>query len=346
MSKRRLVISCDGTWNNPQRDAVTHIERVHRQLQSQNEADLIAGYVKGVGSALGSWIRGGLFGYGLSHNVIEAYRFLVEHYQPDDAIYVFGFSRGAFTARSLLGLIYNVGLIKREFFSEKLMRQAYCEYRHQRKPQHPLAQAFRRRYAHADPSVPASLHNIPIRFLGVYDTVAALGMPFDPLRLNKKWGFHDARLNPLIQTARHALAIDEQRKQFKPALWQATDITESNQRWFVGDHADVGGGHYQQFDLSSLRPVLCERPLHWMLQQANAYGLGVDADFIASIDPDKTAYRGTIHNLQAHFPFDLLGSYHRPIGQHQDETLDDSVKARYAEDESYRPLGLACNPAG
>jgi uncharacterized protein (DUF2235 family) len=221
-------------------------------------------YHSGVGTQRHERIRGGAFGFQLSRDVRDAYRFLVANFEPGDEIFFFGFSRGAFTARSTAGFVRNSGILRREH--DDRVDEAYGLYRSRHAhPRGIEAQLFRRSYS----------HETRIRFIGVWDTVGALGIPLNGLRfvnfLNRRWQFHDTELSTTVDAAFHALAIDEKRQPFRPAVWtkQVSDVPqEVEQVWFAGVHSNVGGG-YPDHSLADIA-------LLWMVDKATECGLGID----------------------------------------------------------------------
>lgn len=272
MSKR-LVVCCDGTWNRPDQlklghPAPTNVSKLALGVarEGPDGTPQLLFYQPGVGTRRFERIRGGALGLGLSRNVRDCYRFLVENYEPGDELYLFGFSRGAFTARSTAGLVRNSGILRPENVAR--VKDAYGLYRARaetRRPRGIEARIFRRMYSHPDAD---------IKFVGVWDTVGSLGIPTDGVRLpllTKRWTFHDTTLSSRVRFAYHALAIDEQRGPFKPTLWErkeeATDQT-LEQVWFAGVHSDVGGGYAE--------PELAEIPLLWMAERARDTGLALD----------------------------------------------------------------------
>jgi uncharacterized protein (DUF2235 family) len=218
-------------------------------------------------------VRGGAFGVGLSRNVMDAYAFLAGVYEPGDELYFFGFSRGAFTARSTVGLVRKCGVLRPGNVNR--VKDAYRLYRERlTKPNDNEAQIFRRMYSHPEAD---------LKFVGVWDTVGALGIPIDGIRLpfaQKLWGFHDTVLSSHVRYAYHALAVDERRRPFRPTLWQqqakATDQT-LEQVWFSGVHSDVGGGYPD--------PELAEIALLWMVDRARACGLAFEPGHFRPTDP-------------------------------------------------------------
>jgi uncharacterized protein (DUF2235 family) len=247
---KRLVVCCDGTWNKPDNEHVTNVEKIARTVQSDPSASggdyQLVYYVSGVGA--GSYeadrLLGGAFGFGLFHNVIACYRFLAQNYAPGDEIFVIGFSRGAYTARSVAGMLGRVGLLTKVSLVEGV-------------------EEFKHDHCHA----------APVTFLGVFDTVGALGVPGFERDAPK---FHDVQLGAHVRRARHALAIDETRLKFAPTFWERpaepadapTDDPRVKQVWFEGAHSDVGGG-YAQTGLS-------DTALLWMAREAHEAGLVFD----------------------------------------------------------------------
>lgn len=271
--KKRLVICCDGTWNRPDTAHVTNVEKIARtveiDLEQTDGVQQLVLYLSGVGSSgyVADRLLGGAFGFGLFNNIRSGYRFLALNYDPGDEIFVFGFSRGAYTARSLVGMVARVGLLTREALVADLLGEAVDRYRAGADGAGAFETTpadFRDRYCHRDVSV---------TLLGVFDTVGALGVPG---AVRKHHQFHDVNLSTIVTRARQALALDERRVKFEPCLWEATDDErredESTDRvkqvWFPGVHSDVGGGY----------PVsgLSDTTLLWMAGEARASGLVFD----------------------------------------------------------------------
>ena len=195
-----------------------------------------------------------------TRRILDAYRWLITRYRPDDRIALFGFSRGAYTVRSLAGLIGRCGLLDPEDLEgaalEKRMEHLYWKGYRERTPG--WSDGLRFLYDPAN-------EDIPIRFVGVWDTVGALGVPDNlgflrPGEVAKRT-FHDLDLDPRIPTARHAVALDELRGPFFPSLWNADSAPDQSIRqvWFAGSHMDVGGGHVER--------GLADVTLAWMLDE-------------------------------------------------------------------------------
>ncbi|MCW1839184.1 DUF2235 domain-containing protein [Prosthecomicrobium hirschii] len=275
---KRLVLFLDGTWNKTGKyDVPSNVARLKELVESANtdpaRTDTVEQrlyYDSGVGTKgsvdqfLGGWL-----GFGLSEKVRAGYRFLSQFYQPSDAsgvpdeIYLFGFSRGSFTARSLAGFIAASGLLRPEFCSAEGLAEAWSYYRTDPKKRLPAVRAKLSDQCYRD---------VKIHFLGVFDTVGSTGIP---LGIAKNWAgsrdrFHDTKLGSAIVHAVQALAIDEHRGPFVPALFARPDHLNARrveQVWFPGVHADIGGGY--PADAGGLKPI-SEISLAWMVGRVRA----------------------------------------------------------------------------
>jgi uncharacterized protein (DUF2235 family) len=278
---RDLIVFCDGTWNTPaqtDRGVVvpSNVVKLSQAVDAADPAQRVY-YDTGVGTQKG-WDRwtGGMFGIGLTDNILQAYRWVANEYQDDDRLFFFGFSRGAYTVRSLAGLIGRCGLTAPK--DDHAARHAYDLYR-QAASEEGKAHAEKFKAVQRQPSV---------YFLGVWDTVGSLGVPalsrYGLLRKlvrrvteGSKYahGFHDETLGKHVLHAYQALAIDEQRGAFAPSLWKAEPTPRANveQVWFVGVHTNIGGG-YVDSGLSDIA-------LSWMASKAAAAGLKLRHDYLA-----------------------------------------------------------------
>jgi uncharacterized protein (DUF2235 family) len=282
---KRLVVCCDGTWNRPDETshgiaAPTNVAKLSLGVAREDghSKQQVVHYEAGVGTRRFERIRGGAFGFGLSRNIRDCYRFLVQNYEPGDELFLFGFSRGAYTARSTVGFVRNCGILQRQHLDR--VDEAFALYRDRNRDTEPgsiAAELFRDQYSHPETE---------IRFVGVWDTVGALGIPIDGIRfprLTRRWSFHDTTLSRSVRFAYHALAIDERRRPFRPTLWEQQDDAVGQtleQVWFAGVHSDVGGGYDD--------PALAEIPLLWMVERARACGLAFEPDhFVRSTTPDE-----------------------------------------------------------
>jgi uncharacterized protein (DUF2235 family) len=338
---KRLVMCCDGTWNTADQACPTNVTKLALGLaeRSADGREQRVFYHRGVGTRRRDRLSGGAFGLGLSANVQATYRFVVENYEPGDELFLFGFSRGAFTARSTAGFLRNAGILKRQF--EDRIPAAYALYRDRTK--HPAgieAQLFRRSFSHES----------RIRCIGVWDTVGALGVPLTGIPLvdavNKRWQFHDTTLSTTVDAAFQALAIDERRRPFEPTLWQQQpDAGDQRleQVWFAGVHSDVGGG-YPEGGLADIT-------LLWMVSRAESCGLAFrpgafpshprpDAhQTVIAVRPDPM---GPLHESRTG-AYTLMPPLDRPIGVKDPahEHVASTATLRWDDDPGYRPPGLA-----
>ncbi len=323
---KRIAIFCDGTWNRHDSKSQTNVVRMARAVKLTADDDISQQvfYFMGVGSGRGSnafarftdRAMGGALGWGLIQNIEDAYRSLVFSYEPGDEIYIFGFSRGAYTARSLAGLIRAVGICPRE--NAHRIPEAIEEYR---RPKHGIRDAndpskyiWRAEYAPETATTPEELTwrrksrpgnpvLLQIKYLGVWDTVGAMGVPgywmTAPL-LNSRHQFHDTELSDTVLAARHAVAIDERRKTFPPTQWSNLEALNAKklglpedqpldpatlaqwdyrEEWFPGDHGSVGGGGDQR--------GLAAYSFEWVAEGAHAAGLDLRADVRMRIDQQR-----------------------------------------------------------
>ena len=260
---KRIVVCLDGTWNSADSgDGETNVARLARSVSAgtMTEIPQLTLYLRGVGST-GSAVNrviDGVTGDGVDENIRSAYMFIAQNYVPGDGLFIFGFSRGAFTARSLCGMIGSVGILKR--WSLNRVAEAWSYYR---RGGSRTAQDFCARHAGAE-----CHDDVEIDFLGVWDTVGALGVPGGLNSITApRYEFHDTTPSPWVRRARHALAIDECRDEFVPTLWTADPkrrnlhkTMDIEQVWFAGAHSDVGGGYAEG--------RLADIPLLWMAGEA------------------------------------------------------------------------------
>jgi uncharacterized protein (DUF2235 family) len=300
----RLIVCADGTWNTPDQRSITNVERIRRAIRqpaAQDGTPQLVHYQRGVGTDPGiKHILGGAFGRGIDENIIECYRFLVEKYTAGAEIFLFGFSRGAYTVRSLAGLIRNCGLLKREHANR--IGEAYKLYRDRgddTSPSSAEAKAFRQAFG----------REVRIKCVGVWDTVGALGIPVGLFKrlLLRDCQFHDVTLSSWIDNAFHALAIDERRKAYAPSIWEPQDdpTQRVEQVWFAGAHSNCGGG-YESRGLS-------DKTLSWMIQRAKGCGLEFDEQYVArNVAPEQED--GILHDEMRRPWWRVLGVFEREIG--------------------------------
>jgi Uncharacterized conserved protein len=289
-ARRNLVVLCDGTGNELggalSVDAgdirISNVLKLYR-IAEKGKSQLVY-YSAGVGTIgrvdfVYRWkqkflgVLGLATGYGLDENVVGAYRFLAENWQEGDNIYLFGFSRGAWTARVLAGLIHLIGLVRPSQLN--MCDNALATYkRAAREDKLPIAWHFARVVGSRFPT---------IHFVGVWDTVASVLVP----RSDRMWipsleTLPYTKANPSVRIFRHALALDERRRMFRVAAWAQPQfyvanrfhpnyVAEQNieQRWFPGVHSDIGGGYPER------ESALSKQPLIWMIEEAKKFGFRI-----------------------------------------------------------------------
>ncbi|MDJ0632848.1 MAG: DUF2235 domain-containing protein [Xenococcaceae cyanobacterium MO_188.B29] len=359
---KRLIVCCDGTWQSQDNQVPTNafkIAQAIEQLDKRNNIPQALYYDQGIGAvpsrggtqaflkSIGDAIEkigGGAFGWWIDEKIEEAYIFLCLNYETGDEIYLFGFSRGAYTVRSLVGLINCSGLLKRPDINNTA--EAYSIYRiGDRQRRDESAKKFRQKNN--------IYESVKINFLGCWDTVGSLGIPnLTPLLLvddylNVRYQFHDNELSSIIENARHAIAIDERTPGFDVAIMKPGKDFQGTlkQVWFPGNHTSVGGGEKETLGLSNAA-------LRWMADEASELGLDLDLDLAENTDiiDFKTDFQNNciskildvldpcgiterdITNLNDKLPdgfkFDLDNSFH------------ESVKKRWCADIEYHPSKL------
>lgn len=332
---KRIVVCCDGTWNRADQarngtpcptNVVKLAYRVAKR-DAQGTAQIIF-YDQGVGTGnVVDRLSGGAFGDGLEENIYDAYRFLIANYEPGDEIFLFGFSRGAFTARSLGGLIRKCGILDRTAVRKYV--EAMQLYRNPDiHPDAHAAASFRASFSccGTDP--------VKIKCIGVWDTVGALGIPLRGLRAMTRgdYVFHDTELSGTVEYGYHALAIDEHRAPFEPTLWLEKPKPNQtvSQTWFTGAHSDVGGG-YPQTELSDIA-------LHWMLGNVATIGLALDQPAIAAY-PLHPSPDGKLHDSKTGL-YRITTGIERQISVGGTHSVHQSVLDRWDSESSYRPRSL------
>ncbi len=307
--RKRIIICTDGTWNTPKtkkgEDASTNVWRMYELVRNRatDGTPQLKYYHAGVGTT-GSKIDrivDGASGRGLTANMKDCYDFLARYYRPGDSVYLFGFSRGAYTARSLAGLIRNCGIVDVEKAESKklergdLLKRAYALYRNRDPDTLPIASRavqFRADYAHPD---------FNLACIGVWDTVGALGIPVEhalttPIRwFNESVAkFHDVNLSSYVDCAFHALALNERREAFKPTLWVQQPHAKAagqvlEQVWFAGVHSDVGGGY------SASERGLANVSLRWMVNRVSDT-CGIELDLTPLAKQESVPSEFVVHD--------------------------------------------------
>lgn len=333
---KRLVVCCDGTWQSLYNKWPTNIQRIANFVQmTAGDVTQILYYDAGVGVGnVMERIAGGVFGKGLDDEIQQAYKFLSMNYEPGDEIYLFGFSRGAYTVRSLGGLLRSCGIVERNKLN--LVPKAMDLYRDNKiGPSDQPCIRFRRDNSADRSETPPIIH-----FLGCFDTVGSLGIPtLTPIipmgeLLGPGYEFHDTQLNSYIRHARHAVAVDEERQDFDVTRMSppGTPLSDHSLKevWFPGTHGCVGGGDEGVSGLS-------DGPLRWMIDEARACGLSFNEGAIAFYLQENPliAFEPNSETLFGHF---------RPIasrkGPDNQACLSPQVLERIAEIETYRPPAL------
>jgi len=325
-----IVVCADGTWNRPEEDIAkdfpTNILKLARAISPDNASKQHVFYDWGLGSYHNN-LSAGVTGRGIHKNILDGYRYIVQNYSPDDNIYLFGFSRGAYTVRALSGLINNCGILKRP--DARLISEAWKIYKSPSKKNHPkgsAARTFRQNHSHPSRTV---------HFIGVWDTVGALGIPFSLMGLFESHDeFYDTKMGANVSIARHAMAIDEQREDFKPTIWHSRPGVDLKQTWFAGVHADIGGSYPP--DKNS---AICasDTPLKWMLDEAHQAGLSVEPHIRDTLTDGS---QGKLHKSRKHV-YRFKRPLHRQLlDEEKPCKIHPSVKARYEKDPNYRPPEL------
>ena len=278
---KRLVCFFDGTWNKPEDADRTNVVKLQRAVLAADAGGIaqVVHYEVGIAteSALGEWTFAvGAVGFGVGSRIQGGYRFLCENYEAGDEIFLVGFSRGAFQARSLAGLIALAGIARSA--TPEAISDAWDYYEQNKLAPDP---------ARLEALRGANRYPVRIKCVAVWDTIGNLGIPFVRKSFIKELlGFHDTELSPTVDVGLHALAIDEPRGPFEPTLWtikKGTSLPPGQvieQVWFPGCHANVGGG-YQDCSLSDIA-------LLWMAERlAQTTGLAVNLEHLrATTRPD------------------------------------------------------------
>ena len=313
MSKN-IIICCDGTGNeygNKNTNVVKLFDIIEKVSEKQ-----IAYYDPGVGtlSAPGvftkpmkfiSKLSGLAFGFGITRNIEDAYEYLMDKYEEGDYVYLFGFSRGAFTVRALAGMLHKCGLLEKG--SNNLIPYATRMYRY---GSIDIADGFKRTFS----------RECKPHFVGVWDTVKSIGL-FIPRR------FPNALLNTDVNVGIQALSIDEKRSKFRPNLWEVVEDVNQyiRQVWFAGVHSDVGGS-YKESGLSDVA-------LKWLIDEALKHGLIINEGKYSQIKPNP---EDKLHNSLLPFWW-ILGWKRRKIVN--DSLIHHSVYERI-EKKNYNPQNL------
>ncbi|MDM8543557.1 DUF2235 domain-containing protein [Desulfococcaceae bacterium HSG9] len=275
---RNLIVGCDGTWNDTDMGALTNVAKILNACASKKQ---VTHYEEGVGTAHWEALPGGIYGKGLDRQILGAYRFLRKRFADADwkreanKVFMFGFSRGAYAARRLAGLISQCGLpveaddidlawqlyLKRDADSVKVLKEK------------------------------GRLFDISVEMLGVWDTV----------KTTTDDDFNDNKLPKCVVAGCHAISIDEKRKFFPELQWD--NEARVHQTWFSGVHSDVGGG-YSESGLSDIA-------LQWMIEHAYKHGLRIKASAMKKLKKDPC---GVLHDSFGGI-WEAFGAHIRPIAK-------------------------------
>src|SRR6185295_11298064 len=380
---KRIVFCADGTWNGPEQQTgvapidsaddhgelngakVTNVVKLFANLAGRVTPDTmtmrdeqekvvvdaaggvvqIAKYIHGVRRPT-SFLKkalGGMFGMGVIARIVRGYTFISRHYEPGDEIHIAGFSRGAYTARALAGMIASVGLLNRAEYDPADKNEAYrlgvaawCKGKNMSLngagkltdlANHLLnfVSGFFAHQLKSNQLIP----NVPIKSVAVWDTVGSMGIPayagdkrYDVFR------FVDTKLSDKVQNGFHAMAIDELRMDFPVTAWDSR--AGIKQVWFIGAHADVGGGY------SAQESRLSDIALDWMMKQLAEVGVRLATPLTYKPEP---LIAPAIHQPWSKAPFALLPRSPRQVAS--TDTIHDSVLRRWQADSSYRPQSMS-----
>jgi Uncharacterized alpha/beta hydrolase domain (DUF2235) len=319
---KRIILLLDGTWNDidagptdtnivRMRELISrHLVResshghpggggdkkVHGYTKSGKEH--IIYYERGVGTGPFDRFRGGAFGEGLTQNIRHAYKFLSFWYEPGDEIFIYGFSRGAYTARSLVGYLGAAGLLLRDNCNEELEALAWRYYR--TPPNDRMPANWRRLTDNAH-----DRDELRVKLLGVFDTVGSLGIPASiAWRLNRNEnGFHDVELSSITDVNLHAVAIDEHRWPFQATLWRQPPFKKYDwkveQVWFSGAHSDVGGGYIEEEKRDPKAPYADDLTLDWMIQRTKHFYRDFPFDLDSGAEAVRERNGAELHNSRS-----------------------------------------------
>jgi uncharacterized protein (DUF2235 family) len=332
---KNIVVCCDGTGNEVEEGALSNVLELYRRLDTSDRQ--VTYYDPGLGTLPAPGLQtklakeltkilGLTFGYGLPTNTSQAYKFLMKHYEPGDRVFLFGFSRGAYTVRALAGMIEMCGLLKPH--CENLVDYALAVHRKKSGNQWKVANRFKKYF----PNHGVAKGDKLVHFVGVWDTVKSIGLFRRSLTLP-----HTSNMKSVAH-GRHAVSLNEKRSKYRPNLWTPKHGAETSpltkqprflQVWFPGVHSDVGGGYEQ--------PGLSDVALEWMLQEARAHGLLLDPNCDArDLDPDAM---GKMHNpLQLKWylvGWWMLGWWTRTLAEQPRPLVHESVDKRRAADKKF-----------
>ena len=374
---KRLVFCFDGSWNRLDTPHPTNVVLTAETVLpvAGDGTTQVTFYDEGVGSEQGEGLAGGMFGAGLVKNLGDGYRFLIFNYAPGDEIYVFGFSRGAYTARSFVGLLNTCGILERRHAryadeairrykrrsGQEAYRKSMLEFRRDHACQVVVSdEEDAWRAAEVPGYRRGDAQRLTIKYLAVWDTVGSLGIPRYLVMadaVNRQHEFHDVSLSPIVQFARHAVAIDEHRVDFSPTLWENIDHLNQargaatgdadapyQQMWFSGSHGSVGGG--------GVKRGLSDATLEWIWDGARHAGLDLDSGPNSPLLRMSATHRESLTNHGDSLPFsairfvlDRLPTADRTPGPLRLEEVSPSARRRWRERPESLPEQSAYRPA-
>ncbi|RIA85256.1 hypothetical protein C1645_879416 [Glomus cerebriforme] len=270
---KNIVLMCDGTWNNP--NSETNVNILYKELLEKDYEQHVM-YLDGIGigELAFDFIIDGAIAVSLDKKIKEGYKYIINHYNPDDDIWLFGFSRGAYTARCIAGMIKNCGILKLDRDTtpdqiDNLVNVAYDIYRNRDKIYHPEGSGsdnFKKSFSYPDTEKPI------IKFLGLWDTVGAYGLPAYIIGEGFKYlEFYDQTVPNIVNYACQALAIHERRSFFEPChiFPSSSSKTIIKETWFPGVHMEIGGGNFLGFGGNER---ISKATLLWMIENITQVG--------------------------------------------------------------------------
>ncbi|HXA15538.1 MAG TPA: DUF2235 domain-containing protein [Thermoanaerobaculia bacterium] len=331
---KNIVVFLDGTWDT-YKEGVSNNSNVGRMYEAAvgDDPRQMKHYTPGVGTDWYDRIKGGVAGVGTNDRIQDAYQFITDQYDDGDAVFIFGFSRGAYEARSLCGMVGRVGLLDRTRFAATNRRDMFdIVFNNYTRPKdaanNQLVANFKA----------TNCVDAPIKMIGVWDTVGALGVPVFATQLTLFVPtFHDLSLGPRVENAYHAMSIDEQRFDFTPTYWDPATVQPGQhleQVYFAGVHSDVGGGYDDDHSLSDIT-------LNWMTDRARKHGLLFTSDSFGTYADD--AVFGRLHDSFSPL-LASRGRFHRVVDAGM--TVHKSVQVRWNDTEgkakpgAYAPVNL------
>lgn len=330
---KRICIFSDGTWSDPEIETQTNIVKLAKAVKyscSESIPQLVF-YDPGLGTSgsISDAMTGGAFGHGIDRNIQELYSFLALNYAPGDEVYMFGYSRGAYTVRSLAGLIYDAGLVGRGHLD--FVKEAYDLYRSPVGPESEEARAFRQEHG----------ERISIKLVACFDTVGALGLPDDlpwPLawaRDRKKYEFHNTEISEIVENGIHALSIDEDRKAFMPTRMTACakrGAKQVTEMFLPGHHGGIGGQSKAEIGFS-------ENSMRFMVDEMAKRGIKLEFDTEKIPEGNNIFDELAIDRSMRRRAMKMItGVEYRSVCL---DTLHHSAVKRWLKVESWRPTALA-----